>query len=554
MNTPPTRSEPRSPSLSDVALSTLCGLLPGIVAGTQIAGLLFFLNPHLDFVPRAVSSAMLRYALLLGFVSLAVQLPFTWDRPRRARRLLPWALMTVFAAAGTMHWIHASFFDFYLPAGINRRLIKAALWLSLAAVITFYTALLHSLQRRPYGIRSRVGLLILSLMAVYVVVERREAFRPTPEVTPRATMIEDRDRPSLLVVGVPGATLDAVLPLSQQNQLPFLSRLLDEGTHGRLETLSPTRPRPLWTSLATGRYPYRHGVVSTTLFPAAFAGDAEELRLTPIGIGFRRWGVGQPLRRPSKSRTLALWEMVEKLGVESTRVGWPLGGRSLPAAPPGGETTPLELEWLALDAEARQLVEPGLRSDMARVATLRPALLGPGGRAHFISLQGMASVTRAFYGGWAAVHLDGSQSERDLAAARIVTGYYATLDSLIAQLWNDLPEPRLIAVVSPYGTRAPNGLDRIVASVQPQRAVRGHRSGGPDGLFVLHGPGVRPRHFLSHAAITDVAPTLLYALGLPVARDLDGRTLTEAMTDEQLARKALTFVPSYETLRPLDLP
>ena len=532
-------------------MTVLCGAVPGIIAGTQIAGLLFFLNPHLDFVPRAVIGAMMRYGLLLGVVSLLLQLPFTWDQPRRAKRMLPWALVTVFAAAGTVHWIHASFFDFYLPAGINRRLIKAALWLSLAAVITFYTALLHTLQRRPYGIRSRVGLIVLALMAVYVVVERREAFRPRPEVTPRATVIEDRDRPSLLVVGVPGATLDAVLPLSQQNQLPFLSRLLDEGTHGRLETLSPTRPRPLWTSLATGRYPYRHGVVSTTLFPAPFAGKDAELRLTPIGLGFVHWGASQPLERPSSSRTLALWDMVERLGVESIRVGWPLGGRSLPAATQNDATTPLELEWLDLDAEARQVVEPGLRSDMARIATLRPALVGSAGRAHFISLQGMASVTRAFYGGWAAANLDGSQSERDLAAARIVTGYYATLDSLIEQLWNDLPEPRLIALVSPYGTRAPNGFDRLVASVQPQRSVRGHRSGGPDGLFILHGPGVRPGHFLSHAAITDVAPTLLYALGLPVARDLDGRTLTEAMTDEQLARKALTFVPSYETLRPL---
>ncbi|MEM9404616.1 MAG: alkaline phosphatase family protein [Acidobacteriota bacterium] len=551
MNASETGPESRAPSPSDVAVSIVCGAVPGIVAGTQVAGLLFFLNPHLDFVPRAVAGAMFRYALLLGTVSLLLQLPFTWDNAQRARRLLPWGLMTAFAAAGTLHWIHASFFDFYLPAGINRRLIKAALWLSLAAVITFYTALLHTLQRRPYGVRSRTGFLFLSLMATYVVVERREAFRPRPEVTPRATVIEDTDRPSLLVVGVPGATLDAVLPMSQQNQLPFLSRLLDEGTHGRLETLSPTRPRPLWTSLATGRYPYRHGVVSTTLFPAPFAGASEELRLTPIGIGFSRWGVSEPLERPARSRTLALWEMVERLGVDSTRVGWPLGGRSLPTAPPNEETTRLELEWLDLAAEARQLVEPSLRSDRTRVATLRPVLRDTPGRAHFISLQGMASVTRAFYGGWAAVHLDGSQSERDLAAARVVTGYYATLDSLIEQLWNDLPEPRLIAVVSPYGTRAPNGLDQVLASVQPQRAVRGHRSGGPDGLFVLHGPGVRPGHFLSDAEITDVAPTLLYALGLPVARDLDGRTLTEAMTDEQLARKALTFVPSYETLRPL---
>jgi len=45
-------------------------------------------------------------------------------------------------------------------------------------------------------------------------------------------------------------------------------------------------------------------------------------------------------------------------------------------------------------------------------------------------------------------------------------------------------------------------------------------------------------------------PTLLYALGLPSARDFDGRVLTEAFTPAFLARRPLTFVPSYETLLP----
>jgi arylsulfatase A-like enzyme len=50
--------------------------------------------------------------------------------------------------------------------------------------------------------------------------------------------------------------------------------------------------------------------------------------------------------------------------------------------------------------------------------------------------------------------------------------------------------------------------------------------------------------------LVDVAPTLLYALGLPVARDLDGRVLTGAFEASFLARRPLAFFPSYEALAP----
>lgn len=50
----------------------------------------------------------------------------------------------------------------------------------------------------------------------------------------------------------------------------------------------------------------------------------------------------------------------------------------------------------------------------------------------------------------------------------------------------------------------------------------------PTGLFVLHGPGVRRGVWLEGASIVDLAPTLLHAMGLPVAADMDGRVLHEA--------------------------
>jgi predicted AlkP superfamily phosphohydrolase/phosphomutase len=62
-----------------------------------------------------------------------------------------------------------------------------------------------------------------------------------------------------------------------------------------------------------------------------------------------------------------------------------------------------------------------------------------------------------------------------------------------------------------------------------------HRRGG---ILILRGPGVQPGVELHGAKITDVVPTLLYLLDLPLPDDLDGTILTPAL-DEELVRDRL---------------
>jgi len=48
--------------------------------------------------------------------------------------------------------------------------------------------------------------------------------------------------------------------------------------------------------------------------------------------------------------------------------------------------------------------------------------------------------------------------------------------------------------------------------------------------------------------ILDLAPTILYLFGLPVARDMEGRVLTEILDPDFARSHAVTFIPSYESL------
>jgi hypothetical protein len=291
-------------------------LLPGVLAGAHLAGLLFFLNPELPFGLAPLLRGTLAYGALLGAASLALHLPVLLRR-RPTARFLPWSLAVALLAAGLLDGAQASHYAFYLPSGINTRLLKAGTWLALLGVVVLYTALAHGVTRRRYGRRSRWGIAAAALASLVVMVERREAYQPRPEPTPLGALVEGQHQVRLFVVGIDAATLDVVLPLVEQGGMPFLGEVLGRGAYARLRSLTPTRAAPLWTTLGTGKQPFRHGVRSDRLHAAPLLAAGAELRLLPAGIGFSRWGLPRGSARPlpgGERQALALWEVLGRLG------------------------------------------------------------------------------------------------------------------------------------------------------------------------------------------------------------------------------------------------
>ncbi len=67
------------------------------------------------------------------------------------------------------------------------------------------------------------------------------------------------------------------------------------------------------------------------------------------------------------------------------------------------------------------------------------------------------------------------------------------------------------------------------------------------GIGVFVGPQFRRGAVLTDASVLDITPTVLAALGLPVADDMDGRVLTGTFTEEFNARAEFETVETYET-------
>ena len=72
------------------------------------------------------------------------------------------------------------------------------------------------------------------------------------------------------------------------------------------------------------------------------------------------------------------------------------------------------------------------------------------------------------------------------------------------------------------------------------------------GIIILAGPNIKHGVRLEPASIYDVSPTVLHLMGLPVARDMDGRVLTEALDDRFMIENPIRSIDTYEDSVPME--
>jgi predicted AlkP superfamily phosphohydrolase/phosphomutase len=85
------------------------------------------------------------------------------------------------------------------------------------------------------------------------------------------------------------------------------------------------------------------------------------------------------------------------------------------------------------------------------------------------------------------------------------------------------------------------GMGELVSDVPLD--VLSHLSGvhRMDGIILAQGPHVRRKAQIEQAGIIDVAPTILYALGMPIPSDMDGKPLTTIFEKEYIHETAATY-------------
>lgn len=499
-------------------------------------------------------------------------------------RLLAWLSAAAAATAALLMWLNLR----GLPAVFTeigaRRMAIGTTATTMAAVVLLAIAVAHySFGRRG----SRVGAALLAIaitgsLALPVAARGRGGPAAVPFHRPVPTSASaDETGPRVRLLLLDGASLDYVWPRAAEGRLPNFSRLLDRGASLDLATIRPTQPDPVWAAAATGMYPGKNGVRSGGSYFAR--GDDRPLDLLPdycFSHALVRLGIIRDQPNGSETwRARPVWAILGDYGISTGVVRWPL---TYPVEPlpgfmlsdrfhlllgsmrelDGRAAYPPELEpaaraaFEAPDAAQTDAAAPTPSRSDAVEAERSAAALDRAYRRAFDALRAHRPVRVSIIRYQALdtiehydLAIDQPASFTSTEADRLQTSttvdrYYAYLDGEIGHAIDALAPGDLLLVVSGFGMRSVDPVTRIVQRLLRQAPFKGRHDRAPDGFLLAYGTPVSAgRH--QRGSIVDVTPTILYFLGVPIGRDMDGYARADLFTSDFTAERPITFIPSH---------
>lgn len=358
----------------------------------------------------------------------------------------------------------------------------------------------------------------------------------------------------VLLIGWDAADWKFLTPLMDKGLMPNLSKLVDEGVKGRLATLDPPLSPTLWTSIATGKRPYKHGIHGFT-------------EPDPSGNGIR------PINNTNR-KVKAIWNILTQQGYKSNVVGW---WPSHPAEHINGvmvsnfyqrANAPLGDEWPMI----KGTVSPESFSEKLASLRVHPGELTEAHVLPFVpnaakidqvrdrKLQSIQKVTAdcssiqcaATYlldkteWDFSAIYFDAIDHychgfmkyhppHREHIALEeyemykdVVNGACQFHDMMLGTLLDLAGEDTTVMLISDHGFH-PDHNRPIKLPKEPSGPALEH---SPYGIIVMKGPNIKKDELLFGASLLDITPTLLTLFGLPVAEDMDGKVLIQAFENE----------------------
>jgi hypothetical protein len=367
------------------------------------------------------------------------------------------------------------------------------------------------------------------------------------------------------LVAIDGVDPGVLDELAAAGRIPWLTAALT-GTRARLalqDANAPRDPARSWTTIATGHTPEVHGVRGLeTRRIAGLQGTVSAGERSPLGRAIRTATDLLRLTRPAlasgnERRVKTMWDVASDAGLRTAIVNW---WATWPAASAGSLTVlsdratlrlehggPLDAEIAPASLyEALRARWPAIRHDasaQARAAAVSLAWDDPDIRAALERSAELDAIQLALAHevsnpppDLSAVYLPGLDiaqntllGGRDTALApSVVAGrlqalrdYYVFLDRLLTHVLSPADEELVVVVTEP---------GRVTAA--------------SDGLMGMTGRVAATNKEVT-GRVTDVAPTVLHALGVPVSRELAGAPLIALFTDTFAQRYPVREIETY---------
>jgi predicted AlkP superfamily phosphohydrolase/phosphomutase/tetratricopeptide (TPR) repeat protein len=377
-------------------------------------------------------------------------------------------------------------------------------------------------------------------------------------------MMDGKRNTRVLLIGWDGADWKLIQPLVDAGKMPNMAQFIEEGVIGNLATLYPELSPMLWTSIATGKRPFKHGIL----------GFVEP---DPNHGGIR------PISNISR-KTKAVWNILNQTGRKCSVVGWwpshpaePINGVMVSnhyqrAVAPFGQPWPMRPGTVHPERLVRNLAELRVHPQELEVGLMLNFVprLAEIDQEQNPSIENLAKViadcttiNRAatalmHHEPWdfAAVYFDALDhfshgfmhfhpprlpwvDEKDYELYQhVVESGYIYHDLLLGALLKQTDANTTVMIVSDHGFHSDHLRPRSIPREPAGPAVQ-HR---PYGIFAVKGPGIRRDEIIYGAGLLDICPTVLTLFGLPVGADMDGKPLMNVFREPP----ALTTVPSWD--------
>jgi hypothetical protein len=491
-------------------------------------------------------------------------------------------------------WMNLRSFGPVLDAEMRNEMVVGATIVSVAGLVFLAIGLAH-LGRRG-GRMSAAVLSTTMALSVLAPVMARGPGRglSLPPGTAPAVPYEQasgrvepgKSEPRITMLMFDGASLDVISPAIAAGRLPNIARIFDQGAVLHLATLRPTQAEPVWSAIATGRLPMNNGVRSALIYRVR---GGVPLRLLPdycfmqalVRFGFV---TEQPLKSGDLSAR-PLWAILGDQGIRVGVIGWPL---TQPAPPVNGflvsdvfhemSESVMDLDGptavfptdLLADVRAG-LLEPAVPDPVALVSTMgapqpandydtsRDPAPVVADRVHLQLLNALEEraprfLAARFPGIDAVGHLflryadpsafgDVSEDERRQFGG-VLNQYYGFIDTLVGREMAKVGPGDLLLIVSGFGMEPLSPSKRVLEMIAGNPLISGTHERAPDGFVLAYGPPVAPGR-PPRASVVDITPTILYFLGLPVGRDMDGFARTDLFKPAFTGERPVTYIPSY---------
>jgi hypothetical protein len=402
------------------------------------------------------------------------------------------------------------------------------------------------------------------------------------------------------ILAIDAGSLDLITSAAADGRLPNFGRVLDAGAVMHLATLHPTSAEAVWTAVATGKLPQKNGVRSAGIYH--FAQGGEPLQLLPdycAAHALVRFGlVAEEPHTSADLRTRTFWSILSALGIPVAVVGWPLTqpapvvrGYLVSDAYPRLAATPSRIEdsssvyppdltavvadaavnraetdLEATEADSRTQTAAAVLTDSAAVVPAAGGILNdPPSRvdrtfdriARALALTHPTRVTVVRYQSLDPIgHYylryampsafgDVTDDERRQLGA-VLEAHYGFIDAAIGRAIDALGPDDLLLVVSGYGMEPLGFGKRLLEKLIGDPDLSGTHEGAPDGFLMAYGASVARARLLPRGSVVDLVPTMLYFLGLPIGRDMDGFARTDLFQRQFTDDQPITFIPTYD--------